>query len=64
MTNNDKLNPCPFCHSTEADVQTYWNGEWFYAYCWGDECGAKGPERSTEALAIEAWNKRSKQEEA
>jgi Lar family restriction alleviation protein len=64
MSDKDELEPCPFCNGKDVKVQPYWNGEWFYAYCWGDDCGAQGPERRTPASAIKAWNQRSKQEEA
>lgn len=49
------LYPCPFCIEHRLTFRTDSFGA-KYVYCiW---CGARGPARSDEAKAAEAWNKR------
>lgn len=51
----EKMNPCPFCNSTDVDSR--------FALCASGEisagcmtCGACGPQSSTEEMAVVAWN--------
>ena len=52
------LDPCPFCLEHRLTFRTSKYGT-KYVYCtW---CGARGPEKSNETRAAEAWNKRGMQ---
>ena len=52
------LNPCPFCLEHRLTFRTNKFGA-NYVYCtW---CGARGPEKSNETRAAEAWNNRGMQ---
>lgn len=50
---------CPFCEDPLVEMETTEDGEGHVlsvqVVC--DECGAKGPEASTEARAAEVWNR-------
>lgn len=50
-----KLNPCPFCKSTDVEVIVrYSNTNYKYVGC--DVCEARGPEHEEEMRAIVMWN--------
>jgi hypothetical protein len=59
-----ELEPCPF-HEPEVNGPTEVVGEWYpgqriafwAAHC--EACSARGPEESTRAEAVEAWNTRA-----
>ncbi len=51
------MKPCK-CGSIQLRVNNPGDGR-FWASC--DECDAKGPEATTKALAIEAWDKMVRQ---
>jgi Lar family restriction alleviation protein len=58
---DEPLEPCPFCGSTSPNVGVGDRGENFalrhYVTCQG--CGGEGPSETTEAAAIDAWNRRA-----
>lgn len=60
MSNDVKLEPCPFCGSDTAQTRTTrWNpfiDRWTVSCAHG--CHADGPSHETEAEAIAAWNAR------
>lgn len=53
---------CPFCDEPLVEIETCEDGAGnvlsVQVVC--DECGAKGPEASTEERAIEVWNRPSR----
>ena len=59
MSDEIKLNPCPFCGTDEPEPTCantkLSSGNW-YVECWGYKCNARGPVCYTKRLAIEAWN--------
>lgn len=50
-----RLKPCPFCGGSSMLLLTHY-GKW---HGWCEECGTRGPEKSDEASAADAWNCRS-----
>jgi hypothetical protein len=60
------IDPCPFCGIKKRPfVLRDWIKDatyaWHYTYtiqCTGVKCKAKGPEKTTQAAAIIAWNNR------
>lgn len=62
-----KLKPCPFCGATPDDevvdeddrlaVSVSSLTGLYHVLC-GPECGAHGPDETSEAKAIESWNER------
>jgi Lar family restriction alleviation protein len=58
------LRQCPFCNSEDAviDWESYAYGKsgYFYVYCEG--CLARGPEKKSQAEAIEDWNSAPRRE--
>jgi Lar family restriction alleviation protein len=59
---NSNLKPCPFC-GRAAELYTFHVGrkDVFFGYCNPNYagCGAQGPGSSSEAAALEAWNRRT-----
>ena len=50
---------CPFC-GYEDEIRAIYSDEsrFYTVYCCHVDCGAAGPQRETEAEALEAWNQR------
>lgn len=51
---------CPFCKEEDAlsvESKSSLFGLWHWVFCGG--CAARGPAKSSEEDAIDAWNKRS-----
>jgi Lar family restriction alleviation protein len=54
---NNTIKTCPFCGEEPSMSQSY--AGWFGLTCDSPTgCGAEGPYKETEALAIDAWNAR------
>lgn len=51
-----RLEPCPFCTSTELGYYEHVYAKHFSVMC--DTCGAEGPRRPTCAEAARLWNRR------
>lgn len=59
MSNDVKLEPCPFCGGEAQPALAQGGGiEWAQVECVNRDCGAVGPTPATEAEAIAAWNRR------
>lgn len=48
---------CPFCGDDARHQQKFWPPVHFVE-CTGLECGAEGPPKESEELAVDAWNRR------
>lgn len=56
-SDSELLEPCPFCGSKKIEIQEWdENIHGFWISC--EDCGATGPNGSTEAEAIGRWNRR------
>lgn len=55
----EKIKSCPFVCGEKKEIypDRYRDGHW-NVHCM--MCGASGPNHSTEAKAVKAWNKRAK----
>lgn len=63
MSDNDDLEPCPFCGRSDLlHVERHHRSRFLHVHCWA--CGANGPAKRalTEKEAHANWNQRSKQE--
>ena len=61
LVRNIVLAPCRWCKDAGSLVINH-GEDWFEVAC--GNCGASGPDNSTEFGAITAWNTRVKQDEA
>ena len=63
MQKNDcqKLRNCPFCGGEAMANESSWRG-WWYGWVVCPKCGVK-IEKQTKADAIEAWNRRYKEQD-
>lgn len=60
MTSDVPLLPCPFCGSTEVEVEVErhsYPGGVAFVWCYG--CGAEGGKEDTRAEAVARWNARA-----
>ena len=55
MTNNERLEPCPFCGCRETSIA---DTGMFWVNCGNPDCETEGPVCLTPAEAIAAWNTR------
>lgn len=58
----NELKPCPFCNGRACISHRSYRTEWWYVWCTG--CMIKQPEHEYqfEFEAVEAWNRRVKDE--
>lgn len=56
----EELKPCPFCGSDKAKIEELEDS--FNVQCGNYSCLAYGPDGETREKAIEAWNKRIREE--
>lgn len=50
------LLPCPFCGGVKLEINLGW---YKHVHCRDWRCDACGPNRRSEAKAVECWNKRA-----
>lgn len=62
MTNNDELEPCPFCGEKDGLPFIRPSDGWRYVQC--ISCLSSSAARPSLELALSAWNQRSKQEKS
>ena len=57
----DELKPCPFCGESAVETRTDDNGISWYIFC--NDCGVMCGYAMSKKDAIEAWNRRSSDDE-
>jgi len=50
---DEKLRPCPFCHSTDVHVENRYGSGLFLGAC--DNCGATGPSYAVSRKVGKTW---------
>ncbi|WP_336297920.1 MULTISPECIES: Lar family restriction alleviation protein [unclassified Providencia] len=50
-----EIQPCRYCNSSDATVESHSYRTWFYVRC--HRCGAKGPDVNDKPMAVTVWNK-------
>ncbi|MBP6083540.1 MAG: Lar family restriction alleviation protein [Providencia sp.] len=50
-----EIQPCRYCRSENATVESHSYRTWFYVRC--HSCGAKGPDVNDKPMAVIVWNR-------